>query len=336
MGFGCRMMIYYENFLTDPYYNLALEEYIFTHEKLGKSFVMLWQNKNTIVIGRNQNPFKEINTDDVRKLNTKILRRITGGGSVFHDMGNINYSFISNCEKGEEIDFSQFAAPILETLDQFGVKAECNQRKDLVIEGKKISGTAQTVRNGRLLHHGTLLFDSDLSLVQRILTCKDDKIQAKGVKSVPSTVTNISYHLPKKVSLEVFKKQLLKNLIKDKESEALQLIPNDTKKINELRETKYATWEWNYGKTPRFEVEKKRSYRGGTINLSIKASPKGMIDSINLKGNFPDQKKIVQLEKFLEGNLLKESSLKETLSYIDLNEFIPAMLASEMLDFILY
>ncbi len=329
-------MIYYENFSTDPYYNLALEEYIFSHKTLGQSFLMLWQNKNTVVIGRNQNPLKEINSDLVRKMKTNILRRMTGGGAVFHDLGNINYSFISDCEKGKEIDFSQFALPILDTLDQVGVKAACNDRRDLVIDGKKISGTAQTIRNGRMLHHGTLLFDSDLALVQTILACKADKIQAKGVKSVASPVTNISQHLAKKLSLEVFRKQLLKNLIKGKEAKALDLRQEDIKKINDLRKTKYLTWEWNYGKTPRFEVEKKRTFSGGTIAFSIKASSQGVIDFIKLRGDFPDQKKISQLEKILTGNFLKESILKEVMAYIDINEVIPCLTIDELTDMILY
>lgn len=329
-------MIFYYNESTDPYYNLAFEEHIFSHVKLDDCLFMLWQNDNTIVIGRNQNATREINTEFVRKMKTKVARRNTGGGTVYHDLGNLNYSFIQKCESGQKIDFSQFAVPIIRALDQLGVTAECNKRNDLVIDGRKFSGTAQTIKNGRMLHHGTLLFNSDLDFLRQALTVTGDRIQSKGVKSVSSHITNISEHLPNPISMELFRSCLMTSVIKKNNPQPLRLSDKDDQAIKKLRDTKYSTWDWNYGKSPRYEVQKSRDFRSGSLSVLMKVSQQGIIDTISITGEFTGKKNINQLEEFLKGKALKESMLLEILSYCSVNDYINGITAGELADILLY
>lgn len=329
-------MQFIDNESIDPYYNLALEEYVFTHAKLDDCLFMLWRNESTIVIGRNQNAIKELNHNFAKEKNLKVVRRNTGGGTVYHDLGNLNYSFIRNCEKGQEIDFSQFADPIIRTLAQYGVKAECNHRNDLVIDGKKFSGTAQTVKNGRMLHHGTLLFNSDLDLIRNALKVKDDIIQSGGVKSVSSHITNISDHLKTPLDIGKFRKDLLTCVIKDRNPSPFQLSEEDILKINKIRTEKYLTWEWNYGKSPRYEIDKKRRYLHGNISVLMSVSRQGTIEKITISGDFSADGKINQLEKLLINAPLRESMLMEILSYCNVSDYIPKMSSRELVEIILY
>jgi lipoate-protein ligase A len=329
-------MLFYFNESTDPYYNLALEEYIFTHVNLVDSLFMLWRNQSAVVIGRNQNAVKELNHRFAKDNNIKVVRRNTGGGTVYHDLGNLNYSFMKNCEKGQEIDFSQFAVPIIRTLNQYGVKAECNSRNDLVIDGKKFSGTAQTIKNGRMLHHGTLLFNSNLDLLRNVLKGQDDVIQSGGVKSVSSHITNISDYLALPLNIEEFRKDLMNCVIKDRNPRQLQLSEDDLREIMKIREEKYMTWEWNYGKSPRYEIDKKRQYKNENFLVSMAVSRQGLIEKITISGTFPDDGKISQLEKMLVNKPLRESVLLEVLSYCDVSDYIPEMTSCELVEILLY
>ncbi len=329
-------MIFYYNESTDPYYNLALEEYLFSHVELEDSFFMLWQNDNTIVIGRNQNAMEEINVDFVKQMNTKVVRRNTGGGAVYHDMGNINFTFIQNCESGQELDFSQFATPIIHALAEFGVKAECTGRNDLSIDGRKFSGTAQTVKNGRMLHHGTLLFNSDLNFIGQALTVKADKIESKGVKSVRSRITNISEYMQKTISMVQFRNQLMTSIIKKNNASPLRLSQENLNAIEQLCETKYSSWEWNYGTAPRYEIQKHRRFPSGGVTVSMSISRQGAIDNISIRGDFFGIEDISQLEKLLTGKTMKETALLEVLSYCNISDYISGITAREFADILLY
>ena len=177
----------------DPYFNLAVEEYLFLHE--ADDVFMLWQNENTVVVGKNQNAYAEIKMDVVRERGIKISRRITGGGAVYHDLGNVNYSFISTRREGADIDFKYFTEPIIEALASMGIKAELSGRNDLEWEGKKISGSAQYRAGGRLLHHGTLLFDTDVDAMNAVLRADREKLAARAVASHKGRVENLSTRL---------------------------------------------------------------------------------------------------------------------------------------------
>ena len=197
---------------TDPRWNLALEEYAFDSLPRDKSYFMLWQNHNTIVVGKNQNAAAEINGQFVRSHGITVVRRLSGGGTVYHDMGNLNFTFITDAGDVEDIDFSQFCKAIVEALVTLGVKAEVNGRNDITIDGKKFSGNAQYLRDGRVMHHGTLMFRSDLSVLQDALHVDREKLSAKGIASVVSRVTNIGDHLPPEVGIEDLRAALLQHI----------------------------------------------------------------------------------------------------------------------------
>jgi len=194
-------MKYIFNPSTDPHFNLALEEYVMTNCKDGETYFLLWQNEPSIIIGKHQNTVEEINSSFVKDNNIHVVRRLSGGGAVYHDLGNLNFTFIIGSGKEGMFDFGKFTQPIVKMLQSRGVNAELNGRNDLTIEGKKFSGNSQYIKNNRLLHHGTLLFNSNLEDVAKALMVSGEKIESKGVKSIRSRVTNILEHMADKISV---------------------------------------------------------------------------------------------------------------------------------------
>ena len=196
-------VLYLETGSQDPAFNLAFEEYVLTNRKEGE-YLLLWQNDNTIVIGRNQNAEAEINRAFVEEHGIHVVRRTTGGGAVYHDMGNLNYSFITDVGNAEELTMARFTRPIVEALKALGLQVEASGRNDILVEGRKISGTAQRVTRGRILHHGTLLFNADPSMVAGALNVDPEKFRSKSAKSVRSRIGNIQDFLKQDMDLPAF------------------------------------------------------------------------------------------------------------------------------------
>ena len=201
------MRYYLETGQTDPAYNLAFEEYVLLNKREG-DLLILWQNDNAVIVGRNQNTEEEINRPFVEAHGIKVVRRITGGGAVYHDLGNLNYSFITDCGEFDHAAMAAFTWPVVAALRGLGLNAEGSGRNDITVDGRKVSGTAQRVQGGRILFHGTLLFDSDPEMVAGALRADPDKFRSKSTKSVRSRVGNIREFLPERMSLEVFRKYL--------------------------------------------------------------------------------------------------------------------------------
>ncbi len=230
---------------TRPQYNLALEEYLYTKTK--DEYFFLWQNEPSIIVGRNQYTPAEIDLPLVFKENIHVVRRITGGGAVYHDLGNINFTFISNAdEKAEKgkLDFHKYSKPIVDALNSMGIAAEINGRNDLVVDGKKISGAAQTVRGNRILHHGTLLFHSDLTKLSSVLKVKSNYAN-KGVKSVASRVTNIVETMENPISTSEFMKTVYERITHHLEN-ATELYPEFSEPVGELVKNRYSLASWNF------------------------------------------------------------------------------------------
>lgn len=239
---------------TDVYFNLAMEEYIFKNF-MDTDYLILWKNHDSIVLGKHQNIFEEINLLAVEKSGIRVARRNTGGGTVFHDEQNLNYSFITSQEEGFS-NYDQFLTPMIGALNKMGIPAAKRRNSDIAIGEQKISGSAQTIKKGRVLHHGTLLFDSDLSLLKKLLKPTEGKITSKSVKSVRSDVTNIKEHMgDPSLTLNAFKERLLENLFPDG-CEKVSLTAADIAAIGVLVAEKYSQWEWNYGLSPKFYFEK--------------------------------------------------------------------------------
>lgn len=237
-------MLFIQNDNTDPYFNLALEEYLL--KEFDEDCFMLWQNEPCVVVGKNQNVLNEINEDFIRKNNIKVARRISGGGAVYHDLGNLNFTFIVNDAENDLRNYKKFLTPIIEALGNLGIKAEISQRNDLIINGLKFSGNAQYKHKGRLLHHGTILFESSLEDIVSALKTKYNKNE-RWVKSMPSPITNIKPYLIKPLSIENLKVIIYKYIGLDYQKYTVySLNQNDLNVINNLVNNKYKTEKWNY------------------------------------------------------------------------------------------
>lgn len=270
-------MKYIESISDDVYFNLALEEYIFSNLK-DDTYFMLWKNDDSIVLGKHQNVFEEINIKAIEKNNIKVARRITGGGTVFHDRGNLNYSVMTDYDKNKFINYDQFIIPVINALNSIGVKAEKRRTSDIAIDGKKISGSAQTIKGNRALHHGTLLFSADLTMLHDLLKTTEGKIESNSVKSVRSIVTNIRDHLNTEINIDEFQRLLVNTMFDNVEKYEISQEQIDA--VNELVENKYSKWEWNYGRSPDFYFEKESAYLN--VKLNVK---KGFVSECNIEGN---------------------------------------------------
>ena len=314
----------------DAYYNLAAEEYIFTSLDKEQEYLLLWQNQNAVVVGKHQNTIEEINTAYVKEHGVQVVRRLSGGGAVYHDLGNLNYTFIVNAPKGR-YNFREMSQPVADTLIRLGVNVDFSGRNDLVIDGKKISGSAQFIRQGRILHHGTLLLHSDLDQVSRVLTVKDDKIASKGVKSVRSRVTNICEYLPG-ITVRAFQSQLEKTLL-DRNLTVYEFSEADVAAISALRDSKYVTWEWNYGYSPEYDIKKDRRLANGGLSIYIKVQ-KGIIQTISIRGDFFSDGDVEEIEQSLRNVNLCEEDVRATLKAFDVDHYIYGVTLDELVDII--
>lgn len=306
-------MEYLESRITDPRWNLALEQYVFDHMDRSKSYFMLWQNDNTIVIGKYQNAVAEINNDYVREHGITLVRRLSGGGTVYHDLGNLNFTFIVDADEMEKINFEMFCSPIIETLASFGVKAELTGRNDLVVDGRKFSGNAQYIREGRTMHHGCIMISADLSVLGKALHVDQAKMASKGVKSVVSRVANLCEFLPEGVGVPEFKARLVEILSKKEDFHPCQLSEEDLAKIDEIKRERYDTWEWNYGRSPAYTNTRKQRIEGcGTVEISLKAD-KGVIADVEFFGDFFALRETSELAEKLRGCALRREAVMERL-----------------------
>lgn len=316
----------YWNPETDPAYNLALEECM-TRSLRGPG-ILLWRNRNAVIIGRNQNTLAEINTDLLREWNITAVRRNTGGGTVYHDLGNLNYSCMADVEEETEISFEVFAQPILAALRSLGVPCVFSGRNDILYQDKKVSGTAKTVINGRLLFHGTLLFDTDLSVLGKILTPDPEKIRGKGIKSVRARVENLKEALPGMTS-DQFTEAMCQALLQHSGISALTPIPEDLRKQAErLAQEKYRTHEWNYGNSPFFSFRKKQRFAAGTVEVLLDVR-RGNMEQVAIRGDFFGEAPVADLENALRGSAHDPESIRRCLESIDLHRYINGLSLDE-------
>ena len=314
------MLNYLDLTTTDPAWNLAVEEYVFDHLPKDRMYVMLWQNDHAIIIGKHQNTLAEINESYVKEQGIRVVRRLSGGGAVYHDMGNLNYTIIADARE-DSLDFGRFCDMVIRALAKAGVQAERNGRNDMTIDGKKFSGNAQYVRGGRIMHHGTILFDSDMSVLAGALRVDPAKIQAKGIKSVRSRVTNVRPYLPDDLTLAQFRAFLLESILELFPGEKYELSETDIAAISAIKEKRYGTWQWNFGSSPACTVTKKQRFEGcGTVEAYIDMD-KGCIKEISFRGDFFAAEDPAALADALANCPLEEAMLLQRLQNYDISRF---------------
>lgn len=323
-------MIFIENTSVNPYFNLACEEYCLKNLDINETIVMLWRDDNAIIVGRHQNTVEEINHEFVAANNIKVVRRITGGGAVYHDLGNLNFTFIVNEGKIDSSDMKKYSLPVVNALKEMGIDAELSGRNDITIEGKKISGTAQAVHRNKLLYHGTLLFNSDMSVLSSALNVTLDKIESKGIKSVRSRVTNIKDYLKRDIDILEFKKLLLENFFAEEGFKEYHLSDEDILKIRELEKDKYSTWEWNYGESPKCSLKSSKRFPGGKIEVYLNIE-NGMITGCKFYGDFLSVTSVDKVEEVLTGIRYEQRDIEEALMNLDLVPYFGSITKDELI-----
>lgn len=312
-------IVYIENNSFDPCFNLALEQYVFDSMPRDREYFWLWQNRGAIVVGKHQNTMEEINLPYTRENGIQVVRRLSGGGAVYHDMGNVNFTFIADTGDIEKLNLRKFCEPVVETLKKIGVKAEANGRNDITIEGRKFSGNSQYVKNGRILHHGTLMFDSNLSVVERALNVSEDKYESKGFRSVKSRVTNIRPYLEIPLDMEGFKRILRENMVSGEAVAIYHLTGTDLGAVNQIRRERYETWEWTFGESPEFAARKTRRIDGvGKLEVFMRVE-KGRIREYESFGDYFGNGATEELKNVLRGCPLRTADILCRLREFDLD-----------------
>ena len=321
-------MIFIESKSRNPYYNLALEEFVFSSLDRNESYFILWQNSTTIVVGKFQNTIEEINPDAVDANDIKVVRRLSGGGAVYHDDGNLNFTFIVSKEGNKEFDFSVFVEPIVKALSDLGVHAEFTGRNDITIDGLKISGNSQYIKNGRVLHHGCIMLDSNLDKVKDALAVREAKFESRSVKSVRSRVTTINANAPRKISMEEFKEAIKRNVFLNGEVREYQLTEDDEHEIERLMREKYETWEWNYGFSKKYKVRHEKKFDSGLVSVDLDVEH-GKISDIKISGDFFGSEEIAELEEKIKG-LQLDDELEGHLEKLDIGKYIHGVSAGDL------
>lgn len=330
-------MKYIVNDSNDPRYNLAFEEYCLKHLDLkeNEEYVILWINGPAIIVGKNQNTLEEVNQQYVEDEGIQVVRRVTGGGAVYHDLGNLNFSIITLTTDLERIDFKKYNVPIVEALQKLGINAELSGRNDMTIDGKKFSGIAQSVWKKRVLNHGTLLFDTDLEVLTKALNVKQDKIVSKGIKSIRSRVTNIKPYMPEEGDIHKFKEVLLRTIFEKENSEPVEykLSEEDLVNIDTLFKEKYSTWEWNYGESPKFNYKNYKRFDFGNIDIRFNVR-NGLISETIIYGDFFGTRDVYFLQEKLNGTKYEKEEVRKALADEPLDKYFGDISVDEFVNLI--
>ncbi|EAD5764005.1 TPA: lipoate protein ligase LplA2 [Listeria innocua] len=294
-------MIYLDNEdVLDQAYNFAMEEYALRFLDENETYFMFYRMKPTIIVGKNQNTLEEINHSFVKEHNIDVLRRLSGGGAVYNDEGNISFSMITKDDGNSFQNFARFTEPVIQALQKLGVNAKLSGRNDIEVDGKKISGNAQFATKGRLYSHGTLLFDVDLSMLEQALQVDPEKYLSKGVKSVRSRVTTIREHLAEDMDIQTFKQILLESIFETTDIPKYNFTAEDKIEIEKLRTQRYRNWDWTYGKSPKATIKRKKRFPAGTIEFQLSLN-KGQVAEAIIYGDFFGTEDVSELAAKLIG-----------------------------------
>jgi lipoate-protein ligase A len=325
-------MLYIENESTDAAFNLAIEQHLFDILSVENDLFMFWRNSDAVIVGLHQNAAEEINGNFIRQNNIPVIRRLSGGGAVFHDLGNLNYTIISKASD-YELDFRVSCRPVLDALKALGVDAVAGGRNDITVNGRKVSGNARYLRDGRLMHHGTILFDTNLEKMTEALRIPEDKFSSKGIKSARARVTNLREHLPKDMAVSEFMSLMRGHVASDMKTHTLSARDYDA--IEALRAKRYGTWEWNYGRSPDYGVEKRRRIPGfGAVTVKMRIDG-GVITGFAASGDYFGNRPGAGFGEALKNTRLEERALLDRLSEIPFEEYFEGLDRREFISLLL-
>ncbi|WP_252502350.1 lipoate--protein ligase [Sporosarcina sp. Marseille-Q4943] len=321
--------------ITDPRINLAIEEYVLRNMDVDKDpFLLFYINEPSIIIGKNQNTVEEINTEYVDANGIHVVRRLSGGGAVYHDLGNLNFSFITKDDGESFRNFKKFTEPVIKALAEMGVKAELLGRNDILVEGRKISGNAQFATQGRMFTHGTLMFDTEIERVVSALKVKKDKIESKGIKSIRSRVANISEFIKEPMTIEQFRMEILKSIFEGEENiQYWELTDEDWDNIRALSAERYGNWDWNYGKSPKFNMQHSHRFPVGGIDVRLQVE-KGKIDDVSIYGDFFGVGDVAVVEDSLKDVQYDRESITKALDAVDIPTLLGGITKEEFINLI--
>ncbi|WP_034550781.1 lipoate--protein ligase [Carnobacterium funditum] len=326
--------------ITDPRINLAIETFLLKNVLLEEPVLLFYINEPSIIIGRNQNTIEEINMEYVEKNNIHVVRRLSGGGAVYHDFGNLSFCFIKKDDGNSFRDFGKFTEPVIQSLHKMGVEgAALIGRNDLVIDGQKFSGNAMYSTNGRMTAHGTLMFDSDIEAVVGALKVRKDKIESKGIKSIRSRVTNIRPYLSEEyqyMTTKEFRDKLLINIFdvdSKKDIKEYKLTEQDWKEIEKISNDYFRNWDWNYGKSPKFELIRRYRFPIGSVEFQLNVE-KGRIQNVRIYGDFFGLGEISDVEEKLKNIKYEQDAIEEIFSEIDIQKYFGNITKEELINLI--
>ncbi|HEY2067380.1 MAG TPA: lipoate--protein ligase [Gemmatimonadaceae bacterium] len=320
--------------VTDARANLALEEYVFRHKPTGEDVLLFYVNAPAIIIGRNQNTIEEIDADLVAARGVTVVRRVSGGGAVYHDLGNLNFSFMTSEVRGRFNRYEEFTRPVVDVLRGLGVPAELGGRNDILAGGRKISGNAQFARPTRMFSHGTLLLDSDLDAVTAALKPRPGKVESKGVKSVRSRVANISEFLQEPLDVTELRERILERIFGTRDRARIPTVTldaSDWAAVDALVESKYGTWEWNYGENPPCNVQRSRRFPAGELDVRLNVSA-GRVAGVRVFGDYMGREDVGDVERRLIGLPYQRSALTDALSDLTLSDYFGDIAREDVLD----
>lgn len=308
--------------ITDPTINLAIEEFVLKHLPMDDSYLLFYINEPSIIIGKHQNTIEEINAEYVKANHIHVVRRLSGGGAVYHDLGNLSFSFLTKDDGQSFHNFRKFTQPVVEALQQLGVNAELSGRNDLQVGEQKISGNAQFSTRGRMFSHGTLMFNSELDNVQSALKVNPEKFKSKSTKSVRSRVANISEFLNQPMTMEEFHDDILRHIFGVEPADVPQyvLTEEDWAKIHEISAERYRNWDWNYGQSPESNIKHAKKFPAGIIDIRMNIK-EGHIHEIKIYGDFFGIGDVADIENRLRGQRYEETAVREALQGLDIKHY---------------
>lgn len=322
--------------VTDPRVNLALEEYVFRNKPADDDCLLFYVNAPSIIIGRNQNTIEEVNPAVVAERGIHVVRRVSGGGAVYHDLGNLNFSFLTPRVAGRFNRYDQFTKPVTDVLNDLGVPAQLSGRNDILVEGRKISGNAQFARLDRMFSHGTLLLDSGLDELTRALNPKPGKVESKGVKSIRSRVPNISEFLRTPIGVEELRELIIEKIFGTRDRSQipmLEVTDADWIAVHELVDSKYGTWAWNYGENPESNVQRAKRFPVGEIDMRLNVK-EGRIATARFFGDYMGRDDVGRLERLLVGLPYDGPAIASALANVDVTAYFGDVAQEDLLELI--